>query len=240
MNGPIPLPAAPCTGPGAQQPGNPASGENGPARLTGSHRCPSRGPSAKECPDSALRAARLSAAEGLGPPKSPNPGQTGRFRTIRSRKHPRIRPWKLFSSLHPTSTPRKKLRSPLTSLASPSPELAVSPGLRSDTTSRSHPDCRLATPPFSLRFARRPKIKLPWSHYPRSSNGATPTDVYTLFAPTSRRAAGSTATDAARARWRRLNALARSAETSETTCSGTAPRRPSRHGVVTTGGQSWS
>ena len=27
MNGPIPLPAAPCTGPGAQQPGNPASGK---------------------------------------------------------------------------------------------------------------------------------------------------------------------------------------------------------------------
>ena len=85
-------------------------------------------------------------------------GKTGRFRTIRSRKHPRIRPWKLFSSLHPTSTPRKKLRpSPLTSLASPSPELAVSPGLRSDTTSRSHPDCRFATPPspFALRGARR-------------------------------------------------------------------------------------
>ena len=90
-------------------------------------------------------------------------GKTGRFRTIRSRKHPRVRPWKLFSSLHPTSTPRKKLRSPLTSLASPSPELAVSPGLRSDTTSRSHPDCRFATPPspfapdtFALRGARRP------------------------------------------------------------------------------------
>ena len=68
-------PGCPLHRPWRAATGEPGLRENGPARLTGSHRCPSRGPSAKECPDSALRAARLSAAEGLGPPKSPNPGQ---------------------------------------------------------------------------------------------------------------------------------------------------------------------
>ena len=71
MNGPIPLAAAPAPALARGNRGTRLPGK----RPTGSHRCPSHPPSAKECPDSALRAARLSAAEGLGPPKSPNPGQ---------------------------------------------------------------------------------------------------------------------------------------------------------------------
>ena len=57
----------------------------------------------------------------------------------------------------------------LTSLASPSPELAVSPGLRSDTTSRSHPDCRFATPSLSLRLRGARRASTVCTHYPRSS-----------------------------------------------------------------------
>ena len=187
MNGPIPLPAAPAPAL-ARSNREPGFRENGPARLTGSHRCPSHGPSAKECPDSALRAAGLSAAEGLGPPESPNPGQNRPVPDDPEQKTPENPAMEALQQPFTLPPPLGRSCAPPPSHLWPRP-----------------PPNSLSLPAFvaTQRLAlilivawqgallpspcEVPEDQVPWSHYPRSSNETTPTDVYTLFAPTSRK-----------------------------------------------------